>query len=126
DVQPSVRRGRADPSAPRGPDCQERLAVTQDEGWRWRPGRSLARGDRIHSAWLGIEPGHAVVQDNTRASGDHGRPEQLAESRRTRHHVSLAVYDIDVGRAALAACTLAGGDRSSRTNECRLELPRVA
>ena len=31
-----------------------------------------------------------------------------------------------MGRAALAACTLAGGDRSSRTNGCRLELPRVA
>src|SRR5438309_8564688 len=96
DIHQTLHQSRDDPSPTGRTDCQERLAVTQDEGWRWRPQRPLTRRNRIHSAWLWIEPGHAVVQDNTRAPGDHPRPEQLAERRRTRHHISLAVYDIDV------------------------------
>ena len=65
--------------------------------------------------WLGIEPGHAVVQQNAGIFGHDGGAEQFTQRRRQRNDVAVGVDDVEVGRAAVST----GSAAAARTRQRR-------
>src|SRR5215510_1278565 len=64
--------------------------------------RALARRDRVRAPGLGVEPDHAVVEENAGAGHHDHRAEERDRRVSQRDHVPAAVDDADVGRTISA------------------------
>ena len=102
-VDQALNHGRDDAPPAWRADRQQRLAIAQHERRRRRPQDALPGLDGVHVARLRVEPGHAVVQHDASAAGNHTRAEQLAQRRGARHHRALGVDHVEMRRAAVAA-----------------------
>src|SRR2546426_2575849 len=94
-----LRDRRDDPATAGRAEREVRLAALEGQHGHHVDERALAGRDRVRLARLGVEPDHAVVEQDPGARDDHPRTKERHGRVSQRDHVAAPVDDADVRRA---------------------------